>query len=230
MQISAASTASPYSVNQVPLVSQALTGEPTAQDINKTSTNDPVETGAAQQQGQPQELSEDEKRQVNKLQDRDREVRAHEAAHLAAAGGLARGGASFSYQTGPDGRAYAVGGEVSIDTSPVDGNPQATIQKAQTIRAAALAPAQPSGADQAAAAAASKLEASARIELAAQRAEEQQAVLEDDPTQDTKETTEELQQTDLRARNANSEANHYQDTVNPEAASDLVGQLLNTSA
>jgi hypothetical protein len=49
--------------------------------------------------------------------------------------------------TGPDGKQYAVGGEVPIDLSPVSGNPQATVQKAETIQRAALAPADPSGPD-----------------------------------------------------------------------------------
>ena len=71
-------------------------------------------------------LSEQELKQVQELKTRDREVRAHEAAHLAAAGSLAIGGASYSYQRGPDGVQYAVGGEVSIDTSAVEGDPEAT--------------------------------------------------------------------------------------------------------
>ncbi len=86
---------------------------------------------------QQTDLSSEEKQQLDQLQARDREVRAHEAAHQAAAGGLARGGASFEFENGPDGRRYAVGGEVSIDTSKVSGDPQATISKAQTVRAAA---------------------------------------------------------------------------------------------
>ena len=121
---------------------------------------------------QETELSSEDKQQLEQLRSRDREVRAHEAAHKAAAGGLARGGASFEFENGPDGRRYAVGGEVSIDTSKVSGDPQATINKAQTIRAAANAPAQPSGQDRSVAAQASTMETEARQELAeTQRAE-----------------------------------------------------------
>ena len=75
-----------------------------------------------------------------KLKKRDQKVRRHEQAHLAAAGGLATGGANLSYQTGPDGKRYIIGGEVNIDTSLVPGDPDATIRKAQQIRRAALAP------------------------------------------------------------------------------------------
>src|SRR5690606_10364040 len=47
-------------------------------------------------------LSEAEQRQVAKLKERDREVRAHEMAHVAAGAGLVTRGASYTYQTGPD--------------------------------------------------------------------------------------------------------------------------------
>jgi hypothetical protein len=116
-------------------------------------------------------LSEKEKRVVETLKARDREVRAHEAAHKAAAGGLAKGGANFSYEMGPDGQRYAVGGEVSIDTSPVAGDPEATLRKAETIRAAALAPAQPSGQDRGVAAQASQMAMEARAQITAQDTE-----------------------------------------------------------
>ncbi len=106
-----------------------------------------------------------EQAEIAKLRKRDQEVRTHEQAHMSAAGGLVRGGATFSYQRGPDGKQYAVGGEVNIDTSPVAGNPEATIQKAQKIRAAALAPANPSAQDRAVAASAATLEAQAQQEL-----------------------------------------------------------------
>lgn len=109
--------------------------------------------------------------QIAALARTDREVRAHEQAHLAASGGYATSGASYQYQTGPDGKRYAVGGEVGIDTSAVPGNPEATIRKAQIIQAAASAPADPSGQDRAVAAQAAQMEAKARLELTRQSAE-----------------------------------------------------------
>ncbi|MEM7220185.1 MAG: putative metalloprotease CJM1_0395 family protein [Pseudomonadota bacterium] len=123
---------------------------------------------SAQQAGSERRSAEDERR-INELNARDREVRAHEQAHLAAAGAHARGGIQFSYTRGPDQRLYATGGEVSIDTAPVRGDPQATLQKAQTIRRAALAPAQPSAQDRAVAAQAAQMATEARAELAAER-------------------------------------------------------------
>lgn len=120
-------------------------------------------------QGSDEELTEEERQQVTELKARDAEVRAHEAAHLAAAGQYAQGGASYTYQTGPDGKKYAIGGEVSIDAGAVANDPQATIQKAKQVRAAALAPASPSSQDQKVAAAASQMMSQAQMELMQQR-------------------------------------------------------------
>ncbi|MFP4260924.1 MAG: putative metalloprotease CJM1_0395 family protein [Opitutales bacterium] len=92
------------------------------------------------------QLDAEERAALRKLQARDAEVRAHEAAHLGAAGGLAVSGASYTYATGPDGQQYAVGGEVSIDTSK-EPTPEETVEKARQIQAAALAPANPSATD-----------------------------------------------------------------------------------
>lgn len=115
-----------------------------------------------------------EEDQKKRLRDRDTEVRSHEMAHLAAAGGLASGGMSLVYQTGPDGRQYAVGGSVQIDTSKAN-TPEETIQKAQRIRAAALAPSDPSSQDLQVAARASQMEAEARNELATKKRSEPEA-------------------------------------------------------
>ena len=108
---------------------------------------------AAQKKSQPSEadaesrLTLDEKLLIEKLEKVDAEVRAHELAHIAAGGEYITSGATFSYQQGPDGKKYAVGGEVSIDTASEPGDPEATLQKMRRVRAAALAPAQPSSQD-----------------------------------------------------------------------------------
>jgi hypothetical protein len=115
------------------------------------------------------DLTPEQKDEVEKLQKRDSDVRAHEQAHMAAAGAYVKGGATFSYQKGPDGKMYAIGGEVTIDTSPVKGDPRATIAKMETIKAAALAPADPSGQDRSVAAQAEVEEAQARQEAASQK-------------------------------------------------------------
>ncbi len=125
-----------------------------------------------------QQLSAQERARLQRLQQRDRQVRAHERAHVAAGGRYVRGGARYQYQTGPDGRRYAVGGEVSIDASK-EPTPEATIRKAQAVKRAALAPAQPSAQDRAVAAKAAQMEREARAELQRQRREEARAAARD---------------------------------------------------
>ncbi|MBX3042832.1 MAG: hypothetical protein KIT33_11925 [Candidatus Kapabacteria bacterium] len=111
------------------------------------------------------ELSSEEKKLVERLKRIEQQVIAHEQAHIAAGGGLVRGGASYSYQSGPDGKRYIVGGEVQIDASPLPDDPEGTISKMQQVRRAALAPSDPSPQDRAVANEASKNEMSARMEL-----------------------------------------------------------------
>jgi len=102
----------------------------------------------------PESLTPEAQKEVEDLKKRDAEVRAHEQAHIAAGGQYVQGGATYKLTTGPDGRQYATGGEVSIDKSPIPGDPDATIRKLQTVKKAALAPATPSAKDQSVAAAA----------------------------------------------------------------------------
>lgn len=111
-----------------------------------------------------EQYSDVELKQISALKTRDTEVLTHERAH-SSVGGQYAGSPSYSYQTGPDGVKYAVGGEVSIDTSKVPNDPQATLQKAQQIKAAALAPAEPSGQDRRVAAKAEQMAAQARSDI-----------------------------------------------------------------
>ena len=116
------------------------------------------------------ELSEDEERLVKDLQSRDSEVRAHEAAHQAAGGGMT-GAATYTYQQGPDGKMYAIGGEVSISMS-TGSTPQETIANARKIVASAMAPGNPSPQDYSVAASARVMEMKAQQQLAKQQQEE----------------------------------------------------------
>ncbi len=131
-----------------------------------SAAEDERKTGAAREG----ELTEEDERQVRQLKQRDQEVKAHERAHMSAGGGIVRGGANYSFTKGPDGRMYATGGEVSIDSSP-ERTPEATIRKAQQIRRAAMAPAEPSGQDVKVAAGAAQMETKARVELAKENTE-----------------------------------------------------------
>lgn len=191
----ASSASAPTQVQQVDENNTQIQATPDSYATNQqnTSSNAPVYTGeemlsALNQDKQAQNsqttqsaqkqqttntgekvLTEEEQKQVEELKARDTEVRAHEQAHIAAGGSYVRGGARYDYQTGPDGKKYAVGGEVSIDTSAVEGDPQATINKAQVILKAALAPAEPSGQDKAVASQARQMMASARKELMSEK-------------------------------------------------------------
>ena len=109
-------------------------------------------------------LSDEALAQISKLKASDAKVRQHEQAHLAASAGLAVSNASFTYQKGPDGVNYAVAGEVRIDASP-GRTPEETLVRAELIRQAALAPADPSAADRGVAAFAQQMAMQARAEM-----------------------------------------------------------------
>ena len=154
----------------------AETGASAATAPNDTPTAAGVEEGDGATTSRVEaieELSEEELAQLQTLKSRDAEVRAHEQAHMAAGGRYITSGASYEYQRGPDGQDYAIGGEVGIDTSPVSGDPAATIAKARTLIRAALAPAEPSSQDQRVAAAAKSMESAALQELVELQLDEQ---------------------------------------------------------
>ncbi|HEX5637038.1 MAG TPA: putative metalloprotease CJM1_0395 family protein [Gammaproteobacteria bacterium] len=116
-------------------------------------------------------IRREEQRLVQQLAARDREVRAHEAAHIAVGRQYVVSGPSYTYQQGPDGRSYAIGGEVQLDVAE-EAEAQATLDKAETVRRAALAPVEPSAQDRQVAARASQLAAQARLSIAMERREE----------------------------------------------------------
>lgn len=153
--------------------------ESSKSDEQAADTGKAVEKGQKPEQAAKEEdpltdSTSEEYAQVKELQARDTEVRAHEQAHLSAAGKYATGGASFSFQTGPDGQQYAIGGEVGIDTSSIPDDPEATIAKMQTLQRAATAPAEPSGQDARVAAQAAQAASAARAEIASQQFEKMQ--------------------------------------------------------
>lgn len=156
-------------------------------EANNTELEENVESTEANRAAENEEDSEENseetelsdpqvQQQIQELATRDREVRTHELAH-AAVGGAYAGTPSYQYTQGPDGKRYVTDGEVSIDVSPIDGDPEATIAKLEQVSAAALAPAEPSTQDRRVASQASQIIAQAREELSTQRAEEiQEAV------------------------------------------------------
>ena len=89
-------------------------------------------------------------------------------AHKVAAGSLAAGGPYYEYEQGPDGVNYAVAGHVPIQVPGTD-DPEQALRDSEKARRAALAPADPSPSDRAAAAQFSSRAATARQELAKER-------------------------------------------------------------
>lgn len=153
-------------------------GDEDAKQASSAPAGSPADTEDAANQTQEQSsedpdgdgLDQAEEKQVQELAQRDREVRAHEQAH-ARVGGQYAGAPSYTYQQGPDGKRYAIGGEVSIDTS-AERTPEATIRKMQIVIRAATAPADPSSQDLKVAQQARAALQEAQAEARQQRAEE----------------------------------------------------------
>lgn len=186
-------SAAPLPLSATPNTQIATAAAP-SDDSNNSNTDDEISA----------EFSKQEIKQLQQLKQRDREVRIHEAAHVAAGSGLVRGGAHFSFERGPDGAQYAVAGSVKIDTSGVAGNPEATLQKATQIQAAALAPAHPSSQDRAIAAKAAQMAVKARAEIVQQRIEE---------TAEQKTETEEKQENSVAPTTSESSGNVIDVTI-----------------
>ena len=134
---------------------------------NRSERSDADNESKQQERIQEQQQKQDLEL-IRTLSQREAEVHAHENAH-SAVGGQYAGSASYTYQRGPDGVNYAVGGEVSIDVSAIPGDPAATLQKMQLVQRAALAPAEPSAQDRKVAALAAQQANQARAELATQQ-------------------------------------------------------------
>ena len=131
--------------------------------------NDASEESAGKEDARERQQEQAEQRQLESMKERDQEVRTHEQAH-ATIGGQYAGSPQYDFQRGPDGQRYAIDGEVSIDVS-TENTPQQTIRKMQQVRAAALAPAEPSPQDLQVAAEASRIAFEARSKLAEERKE-----------------------------------------------------------
>ena len=129
--------------------------------------------------GNDQGFTQAEIQLIEELKKIDTKVRQHEMAHIAAGGKYITSGANFAYERGPNGKNYAVGGEVGIDTSPVPGDPEATIKKMRQVKSAALAPADPSAQDLKVAANAMSEVSKALSELIVSQAEDRAAANEE---------------------------------------------------
>lgn len=164
------------------------------------------ENGHDSEQQEQRSEEEAEELELEELRARDREVRQHEEIH-ASIGGRFAGTPQYEFEMGPDGRPYAVAGQVNIDITPIPGDPQATLQKMQIVRRAALAPVQPSGADRQVAQEASRRENEARTELRQEQMAEVREASESSP----------LQAEDVRVSGLNSDWTLPENAVTPAA-------------
>ncbi|SER97389.1 SprA-related family protein [Vreelandella subterranea] len=160
-------TAEPKAINASSAESAASSDEASSDNATRGES-----AGPKRADGTP--MAPEEIEQLEQLKQTDRAVRQHEMAHQTVGGAYA-GGASYDYEIGPDGRRYAVAGEVSIDYGPVPNDPKATIEKMQTVIAAALAPADPSPKDYQVAAQARQYLLEAKLEAGMQSSEMAQA-------------------------------------------------------
>jgi len=168
---------------------------------------------------------------VRQLQSRDREVRTHEQAHTSAGGNLT-GSPNLNFTTGPDGKRYAVSGDVSIDVSTVANDPAATIRKLEQVQRAALAPASPSSQDLKVASQAASSANQARSELNVQRLETQQSEKNDKTSEAESETSssvdrdkESLKETDTADIRSLSSPLQLESLLNPVIARRQAAQL-----
>jgi hypothetical protein len=150
-------------------IEQKAKSIPVSQTKPTSSSSTNATSSSSSSKSSTTTLSDSEQTEIAKLKKIDSEVHAHEQAHMAAGGSLVKGGPTYSYTNGPDKKRYATAGEVSIDTSPVKDDPEATILKGERVKRAAMAPAQPSSQDYAVAAAATQMIIQAQMELARQK-------------------------------------------------------------
>ncbi|ASP38588.1 hypothetical protein CHH28_07825 [Bacterioplanes sanyensis] len=171
-QVSGEDTYSPPTRSAAPAREGESSTDVSVDDVssNRVTPNNEDGQGTTPEQRVEEAVQEQELQQIQQLKQTDAEVRAHEQAHAAVGGSLA-GAPTFTYKSGPDGVRYAVAGEVSIDVSKVSGDPQATLEKMERVRRAALAPAEPSAQDRQVAAQAARLATEARAEIASEQRE-----------------------------------------------------------
>lgn len=201
-------------------------------DSSRGDQTDDIEVGASNTENNRRDAENRTREQqesldqelITELKARDQEVKAHEQAHRAA-GGQYAGAASFTYQSGPDGVRYAVGGEVQIDISPVPNDPEATITKMNVVKAAANAPAEPSSQDRRVAAEAQRVITQAQAEISQEKRDElEQAKVQAQENREEREEAEERAEARKAERESQSlSAQQFQKiaSLDPNANSDI---------
>ncbi len=94
----------------------------------------------------PNSPDSNKQKAIEQLKSRDKEVRTHEAAHTTNPELIKIGSAQFDYTIGPDGKAYATGGKVTLSTGNSK-TPEEALSKAEALKKASMAPGDPSPQD-----------------------------------------------------------------------------------
>jgi len=108
--------------------------------INSSQTKDYIETTSINKNYDDEDFA----RVLEKFRNKDSEIRTHEQTHASI--GHTTSPISYNYQEGPDGKMYAVGGSVRLDTTIPD-DPKAAAFKLDMIQKAASGVAHASSAD-----------------------------------------------------------------------------------
>lgn len=190
-----------------------------AQDESAGKQDAQSEQQSRQQTQQQQQQEQQDAKEIEQLKARDQEVRTHEQAH-AATGGQYAGSPQYEYTTGPDNKRYITGGEVSIDVSEAK-NPEETLRKMEQVRAAALAPAEPSSQDLKVAAEASQKAVEARTDIAEENREALSSTSGESTENSASSTIEEASDTPFMGQSVNDaigEASKTQDDIISEGS------------
>ena len=190
-----------------------------AQDESAGKQDAQSEQQSRQQTQQQQQQEQQDAKEIEQLKARDQEVRTHEQAH-AATGGQYAGSPQYEYTTGPDNKRYITGGEVSIDVSEAK-SPEETLRKMEQVRAAALAPAEPSSQDLKVAAEASQKAVEARTDIAEENREALSSTSGESAENSGSSTIEEASDTPFMGQSVNDaigEASKTQDDIISEGS------------
>lgn len=190
-----------------------------AQDESAGKQDAQNEQQSRQQTQQQQQQEQQDAKEIEQLKARDQEVRTHEQAH-AATGGQYAGSPQYEYTTGPDNKRYITGGEVSIDVSEAK-SPEDTLRKMEQVRAAALAPAEPSSQDLKVAAEASQKAVEARTDIAEENREALSSTSGESAENSGSSTIEEASDTPFMGQSVNDaigEASKTQDDIISEGS------------
>ncbi|WP_051252350.1 putative metalloprotease CJM1_0395 family protein [Ferrimonas kyonanensis] len=208
-------------------VTATQTGQKSATDADASRSSHPGQTQTDADSAPSSAEARLVEQQLQQLQTRDQEVKTHEQAH-ANAGGQHAGRPKYEFTRGSDGRMYASDGEVSIDTGKIEGDPQATIDKMQTVIQAANAPAQPSNQDRKVAAQAAVIMSEARAEMLQEVQQAEQEADSELTAASTEKTSDTPSATDTNAQPAAKL--DIEDSDNDQAQSRLQNQMVKAGA